>query len=261
MQQRWRYGVGGLAALLLLAGTPAGAQPGGGGRSAEGRVEALVARGDALFDRDDRRGTTWRAIGFFREALKLEPNHYGALWRAARGFARLADDARVTGRNGGSPAKQGLSYGRRAVAAHPKGVEGHYWAAVCVGQWGNSLGIPSAISQGIAKQLERHLRAARRLDPSYDAGGPDRMLAMYHHTIPWPFRDRDKALFHINRATPHGPKDPRNLFCRAQIVHGRGSHREALGLLRRCLATAQKAVPAQRFRRRCRRLLAEYTGG
>ena len=49
------------------------------------------------------------------------------------------------------------------------------------------------------KKIRRALEDARRMNPKIDDGGPDRRLGL-SYLLPWPFKNKEKALYHMQEA-------------------------------------------------------------
>ena len=92
---------------------------------AAGKIRAS----DAAHARSDLTG----ALTLLDEVLVVNPDTYGALWRAAREAANLgmlADD----GDDAKGWYRRAEAYARRARAANPEGVEGGQWLAIALGR-------------------------------------------------------------------------------------------------------------------------------
>ena len=237
--------------FLLLAALPCAAQE---PPPTPGRAARLLQRGDALFGAGTSRKVTWKAIGYYREALKLNNRSFEANWRAARAFARLADRDLDAGKNSGDLGRQGHYYAVQAIAAAPKRVEGYYWAAICVGQHGKAMGIVRAMATSVRGKLLRYIAKARRLGSGYEDGGPPRLLAMYHHSVPVPFKDNEQALKLLAVARKHSPGHSRNLYCWGRILWGMGRKAEARQKFKQCTEATRggDSVINRDFQGRCR---------
>lgn len=224
------------------------------------RASRLIVRGDGIYARSQTPGATWTAIGFYREALKQDQRSFAALWRTARAFARLADHARARQRPGGVFGRQGYDYAFRAIQSRPRRVEGHYWAAICVGEYGNDMGILTAVRKGIGGKFLRYLRAALRIDPAYDDGGPYRILAMYHYRMPWPMKSHKKALRFLRRSLIYSPSYGITHAMLAQILADQGRATDARRHIKACLrarATGQHPQIIKRYQRQCTRMSSQ----
>ncbi len=254
--------VGGISLLIALLSALAAPSAMARQPAGEGKVDALVRRGDDLFHGRADKPTTWEAIGFYREALKVAPRSYGAHWRVARAFARLADWERERTGGSGTLGRKGHYHAVQAIAAAPRKVEGWYWAAICLGEHGSSISVVKALTSGFRGKFLAYLRRARKLDATYDDGGAARLSAMYHHKLPGPLQDNEVGLKEIKRSWDHSPGHSRTLYCWAQILWDEGHRAAAIKTLKRCTRANRGGtrVINRDFQSRCRRLLKEYGG-
>lgn len=197
-------------------------------------------------------------MGFYKEALKKDPNHYETLWRLARAFTALATASRDRAVNR-DLGWQGYHYGLRAIAQKPGRVEGHFWAALCIGAYGKGLGALSAIRQGIVAKLKKHLNAAMRINRSYQHGGADRVYAIYYHRLPWPMRDNKKSLDHFRKSLTYDRDHTLTHFHMAKVLAAEGHQREAKNHLKVCIQSRdeRKSHWVRRSHSRCKSLLKQ----
>jgi tetratricopeptide (TPR) repeat protein len=243
---KWAMGVG---LLLSFCSGPKGAEA--------SPTSEWIAAGDRHFVNRYDEQRVWKAIANYRQALKKDPKDYIALWKTARAYGWLANDRKSKAETR-KVAERGLSYAHRAVRQNPKGVEGQFYAALCVGYVGRSIPMIMALFKGIEKKVLTFFRTARRIDPKFEGGGADRALGVYYHTVPWPKRDRSKALQHLNRALGFGPNNPWNHYYLAEVLLAEDRKKLARKFLLRCIGLregqAGKAV-LKRVQPRCRTLL------
>jgi tetratricopeptide (TPR) repeat protein len=219
------------------------------------RINALIQRGDQHYEACDSKRSTWRAVGYYREALKLDPRSFEALWRLGRAFLRLGE---LSNHKAGhrKMGKQGFIYASRAIGIDPRRVEGHFWAALCIGEHGKGLGVLSALREGIVTRFRKHLDAASRIDRSYDNGGPDRVYGLYHHSLPWPMKSNKKALRHLRRSLGYAPKYADTHFYLAGVLADDDKDALARRHLRICIQLANRRGKHKRARE-CKRRLRE----
>jgi tetratricopeptide (TPR) repeat protein len=89
-----------------------------------------------------------------------------------------------------------------AMAALPDRVEGYYYLGVLKGRRAQHSGIGFS-AMALAKDVEDLGLKAASLDPSFESGGPYRLLAMlYANAPPWPtsIGDIDKAIEYADKA-------------------------------------------------------------
>ncbi len=221
-------------------------------------LQRLLRRGDARLAGwfGDRRAS-WRAIWYYRRADRRFPGRYGVLWRLARAHASLAQaqaDQRIKSRVG----QRGYGYALRAIRRQPDRVEGHFWAALCIGAYGEGIGIFTALRQGVRGKFVGHLERALRIDAAYDHGGPDRVFAMYHHALPWPLRSGRKSLSHFRRSLRHAPRHALTRYYLAEVLRAEDRPQDARRQLVQCVAIGESSTARRedrRFAGKCRRLL------
>jgi hypothetical protein len=160
--------------------------------SAPAFADDAVARVDELYAKRDEPKAVEDADKLLTDALKVKPDDYGLLWRAARlhvwGANTAANDSRKK-----QEAKLAWDFGDRARKADPAKAEGHYWAAAGVGLFGEAHGIMKAISEGVAGKFCERVDKAIEIDPTIAHGGPWLARARYYYAVPWPMRDLKKS--------------------------------------------------------------------
>jgi tetratricopeptide (TPR) repeat protein len=221
------------------------------------KVATLVKRADELYDKRTGDKSTWKVVGFLRQAQKLAPNDFEVLWRLARAYFWLADNTTDEARDK-SLGDKGYRYAMHAARLKPKRVEGHFWGAICIGEYSKGIGIITALRKGIEGKFVNSLKRAIKIDRRYGGGGGDRAYAMYYHELPWPKKDNDKALQHLRRSLKIMPHSARTHYYFALVLEDEGKKAEAKKHLKRCLAVNPKRWDPPdnyRFQWHCRRML------
>jgi tetratricopeptide (TPR) repeat protein len=223
-------------------------------------VRRLIQEGDALYAKRFTDQQAWKALAQYQKALYLDSGNFETLWRAARvvfWIANGTEDKKIDRLLG----QQGYHYATLAIKAQPLRVEGHYFAALCIGEYGNAISIPLAILQRIDGKLIKHTREALRIDHGYDDGAPHRILGVYYHVIPWPKRDNQKAVAQLLRALRHGADNPWTRYYLALVLGNLQRKHEGRTHLDYCLnLDPGRGDPPERQRVRalCRKLAASY---
>jgi hypothetical protein len=163
----------------------------------------------------------------------------------ARGEEALA---RLKGRLAGAQLDALAPEARRArlaqggVAAHDAG-ELYFWTAVAVGAWSQKTGLLDAVRSGVTDRLDRYTRVAIDLAPSAYDGGPYRLWARMHTTLPrvpllTSWVDRKLALPAAERALAIAPQNPGNQVLLAMTLQDLAPKRagEARAILERITA-------------------------
>lgn len=82
---------------------------------------------------------------------------------------------------------------------------GHYYAAVCMGNYALGLGVVKALSLGLEGKFRDRLGKAAALNDSYENGGVETAWGRFFDKLPWPKRDRKQAEEHLRRALQINP--------------------------------------------------------
>jgi hypothetical protein len=91
----------------------------------------------------------------------------------------------------------------------------HFWSALSWGAWSRTVGLLSAVRQGVAGRLHRYASVALALEPGYDEGGPYRLLGRLHARLPRvPFLsgwvERERAIPLLEAGYALAPENPGN---------------------------------------------------
>lgn len=240
-------GAGGTATLASPSSAPP--SPPSPAPLASLSATALPAALDALYaQRDDR-----RALAEQRRLLDQraqQPNaDYELLWRAARVYFWLGDDPSQSAEERSKLGKIGWDYAERAIALAPQKADGHYWAAVNMGNYALGLGVVKALSIGLEGKFRERLGRAEQLAPRYNHGGVGVAWGRFFEKLPWPKRDRAKAEQALRKVLAE--QNPHNLRARVFLADtlAQGGHpQEAKQLLDQVAAapTGRYDAPEER---------------
>ena len=182
-------------------------------------LAAQLALIDELHRRRDEHGPWSEEQQLVQATLARAPADYGALWRAARLFFWLSDDPNGTADQRSSWGQQGWDLAERAVVANPNDVAGHYWAAVCMGNYALGLGVMKALAKGMEGKFRERLKRAGELGPQYEHGSIDVAWGRFYDKLPWPKRDRKKAQEHLRAVLQAHPDNLRaRVFLAASLM-------------------------------------------
>ena len=228
-----------MVTLLVLGAAP----PRG---LAQDKAAELIKKGDAAYRKAYGDKQTWSAIYFYKEALKLNPRSFEAQWRLSRAYFWLADNTENKGKDK-DLGWQGYAAGLQAIRLDPKRVEGHYWAGLGIGEYSKGLGIITALRKGIEGKFKGHLNRAMAIKRCYDHGGADRAYGNFFHLVPWPKRDRPRALKHFRWSLKCRKDVPRTHYYMAVVLAADDKKAEAIKQLEKCL-TAKRGTATDNYR-------------
>ena len=245
-----------LAVLMLTRTGPVAAQEG----DTAAKVEALIKQADELYKKRSSDKITRKMIGLLKQAVDLDNKSFETNWRMARGYFWLCDNTE----DGATDKKlgwKGLHYARAAIQLNPKRVEGHYFAALTVGEYSKGLGIITALRKGIEKKFRGHLDKAMSIDRAYEGGGADRAYGNFWHVLPWPKKDNEKSLKHFKKSFTYNKTLPRTHFYIARVYQDEGDKAAAKRHIGKCLsANPNKGdkMDNYRFRWHCKKFKKEH---
>ena len=139
-----------------------------------------MAEADALFSYGEATARDRQALSLIAQALERRPDEYQLLWRAARVYYHVGDDAAAEEKR--DYFERGIATGQRAVALQPTGVEGHFWLGANYGGLSEIRGIVQAIQ--MIKQVRAEMETALRLQASYENGGAYLALGQLDRQLP-----------------------------------------------------------------------------
>jgi tetratricopeptide (TPR) repeat protein len=171
-------------------------------------ISVLMREGDALWVQRKEREKARASIDSYKKALQVDVKNYEAYWKIARAYFYLGDllpetkEMRDQHREMGL---EGMPYAKKAVELNPRGVEGHYYYTLTLGQYSIGISIIKALAKGLGPQYEEHIEKALEIDRNYDTAGPLRAIGRYWYQVPWPKRDLKKSIHYLKEGVASAP--------------------------------------------------------
>ena len=122
---------------------------------------ALVKQGD----NEERKGHTRAALGCFRQAEALDPQHVGVLLRIAKQYSDLIAETKPE-EAAHAIADQALDYSKRAVELDPRSAKGRLSLAIAYGRLTDFVG--NKVKLEYSKLIKDETVKSIELDPSDD---------------------------------------------------------------------------------------------
>lgn len=196
--KKFLFAVLGLTVLLaarVLGGSP---DQEGTGQITQ-KIDAMIEQGAK--ENHNRSGMDLyrKALDTCVSAMQESPGDYEVLWRcsmAAHHYGETARNLQIDGwkeicREWG---KRGMDLAEKGQQIEPKRAEAFFWEAACVGIYSDAAGPVTAIKEGFYKKSKAAMAAAYELDKSYNDYDPVFGSAMFYISVPFPFKDKKKAL-------------------------------------------------------------------
>jgi hypothetical protein len=192
----------------------------------DGNVEALLARMDGVWERRDAYGTMPDLVSLAMIAQNMDPQNYEVEWRLARAYFWVAytQSHRIAKK---AMAVKAMETAERARSWRPDRVEGHYFYAIAVGEYGGTVGVVPAVIDGIAGKVESAALRAAEIDRDFDHGAPLTVLGRYYFMVPWPKRDLARSRRYLEETVT---RHPDTLIARdylADTYYALGEHEKA----------------------------------
>lgn len=247
------------AAMLLLTLAPAARaeQRGSGwvspGPSADApeAIRAALLEVDRLHDTREQGSNGDKGTELLRGLAKTSPESFDVNWRIARALF-WASEAMTDKDRRRTLATEGWDAGKKALAVKPKSADALYWTSLCVGSYSQSIGILTALREGVEAKFRDPLVAVSKSDPKIDHGGVWNALGRYKFELPWPKKDLAESVTYLRRALEINPQNLRARVYLAESLEDRdddGDVEEAKRLLKEVLAApAARYDPAEELR-------------
>lgn len=223
----------------------------------------LMREGDALWRIRGEIENARSSISFYKRVLEIDSDSYEAHWKIARAYFYLGDQLPETNKMRDQHeelGKEGMCYAQKALELNPKGVEGHYYYALCIAQYSIGISIIKALAKGLGSEYERHTDRAIEINKQYDYAGPLRAMGRYWYQLPWLKRDLEKSISYLKEAVYCAPKDIRGKVYLAEAYLKSRQKEKAQEQLKQALETVPAydlEIDAERWKDRARVLLKE----
>jgi tetratricopeptide (TPR) repeat protein len=192
------------------------------GTSGEPLLESydLKTKADQLLFQKHTLETCQEALALYQRAQELNPTFKGISWRKARAFAFWYSHLPEDSSERKKIAQQGLLSAEEALE-ELKTAEAHYYFALFTGYLAQETFAPDP---EVAQTILKHGQEALELDPSFDYGGPHRLVGtLYLMAPPYPsVGDKSKAVSHLKLAVEEFPDSTENQLFLGEALFFRG---------------------------------------
>jgi hypothetical protein len=161
-------------------------------------AQDYLSKADALYEQGGIENYK-RSIDLCLKALEQSPTEYAANWKCARAYRQYGEEAKRQGVEGWKKicakyGKEGMKYAQRAIKQESDKPDGHYYYGLNVGIYSDGASILTALAEGLKGKTQSSLEKAYELDKMYDEAGPMLALGRFWAVVPWPYKDKKKAL-------------------------------------------------------------------
>ena len=135
---------------------------------------------DALFSYGEDKERDRQALATLERAVAMDATNYQLLWRAARAYYQVGDDASASEKR--RYFEPGIEMGQRAVVQQLTGVEGHFWLGANYGGLSEIQGVWQAFQ--MVKKVRDEMEMVLRLQADYEHGSAYRALGEIARQLP-----------------------------------------------------------------------------
>jgi len=203
-----------------------------------------------------------QSIELYLKALEANPNHYEANWKCAKAYREYGNEAKKQNVEGWKAicakyGKEGMKYAQKAIDQQPDKPDGYYYYGLNVGIYSDGVSILTALAEGLKNKTQGSFEKTYELDKMYDDAGPVLALGRFWAVVPWPFKDKEKALTYYReyQATKYfTDKDEGKIYLAELLLKlkGKGDEAEAKALVEKVAQSDDRY-----FREWATRLLAK----
>jgi len=161
-------------------------------------AEDYLSMADELYEQGEIENYK-RSIDIYLKVLKETPNNYEANWKCARAYREYGEAIKKQAVEGWKKScarygKEGMNYAEKAIEQCPDKPDGYYYYGLSVGIYSDGVSILTALAEGLKGKTQSSLEKAYELDKMYNEAGPMLSLGRFWAVVPWPYKDRKKAL-------------------------------------------------------------------
>jgi tetratricopeptide (TPR) repeat protein len=200
----------------------------------------VIAEADSLYEQGGLQNYL-KAAELLKQAVTADPDSYEANWKLARAlryYGNTAKNQLVEGWEDicATYGKEAMQYAQKAIDLEPNKPDGHYFYGLSVGVYSDGVSVFTALKEGLKDKTQSSFEKTYEIDKMYRDGGPMLSLGRFWSVLPWPMRDRKKALSYLReyQATPYFKDNYEAYVYLSEVLIGIGgdaNKAEAKGLL------------------------------
>jgi tetratricopeptide (TPR) repeat protein len=133
--------------------------------------------------------------------------------------------------------KDGMKYGKKAIGLAPDKIEGHYYYGLYAVSYSDGVSILKVIKEGLKKSTENAFETTYEIDKMYEECGPMLCLGRFWHQLPFPMKNKKRALKYFEECQKYFPNDPQRLVYYAELLIDMREKSQAKPLLEKAAAS------------------------
>ncbi|MRR14588.1 hypothetical protein EG833_04005 [archaeon] len=186
-----------------------------------------------------------KALEIAIKAVQQQPQSFEANWVAAKAYRMTGDESKKANVPNWKAickdyGKKGMQYAEKAMALEPNKVDGYLWYASSVGTYSDGVSILTALKEGLKDKTQKGFETAYRIDKMYNDAGPVLGLGRFWSVLPWPMKDKKKALMYLEEFQKYFPNKPEGQVYLGQAYLDVGEKAKAKAVLDKAVASKDK---------------------
>ncbi len=106
----------------------------------------------------------------------------------------------------------------KAIEINPQGVEGHYFYGLSVGCYADGVSVLAALREGLKDKTQRAFEKSYEIDKMYEDAAPIIANGRFWSVLPWPLKNRKKAIKYFKEAYSYFPDNPELLVYYGELL-------------------------------------------
>lgn len=212
---------------------------------------------DSLFTFGENADQDKQSLAVIERALNAGTSDYQWLWRAARGYYYVGEEAAKAEKL--TLFQKGINVAQRAVTVEPNAVEGHFWLAANYGGYSEQIGALKALQT--VKKIRAEMETVLRLNDRYQDGGAYLALGEIDKELPRIVGGNlSRAITRLEAGLKIAPHNLEIKLALAEAYKEDGRNDDARRQLQEILArpvTASRAKAEGHVQEKARKLLAK----
>lgn len=212
---------------------------------------------DSLFTFGENTEQDKKSLAAIERALNAGASDYQWLWRAARGYYYVGEEAAKNEKL--AYFQKGIAVAQRAVAAEPNAVEGHFWLAANYGGSAELAGALKALQT--VKKIRAEMETVLRLNDRYQDGGAYLALGEMDKELPrFVGGNLSRAITRLEAGLKVAPHNPEIKLALAEAYKEDGRREDARRQLQEIISrpvTPSRAKAERHVQEKARQLLGK----
>lgn len=216
---------------------------------------------EALYRDREHAASAEAAERIWAARVAANPKDFESAWKLARARYWIGTNGPGAAEVKKAALERGIEAARLATAANGTAPDGPFWTAACMGALAEAHGLRQGIKY--RGQIREALETARRLNPAYLDGSPDRALGRWYYKVPGLFGgDMKKSEQYLRAALAYKADSIISLLFLAETLIELDRKDEAKRTLNAALAAPLDPAwtpEDTRFKAQAKQLLAKLT--